>query len=111
VETTLATDHRGIVARNGQLSSAWRREHDVYLAEAGKAEIKLGAGQDIALGANRQGLYAIWSTPAGIEMRLPGAERNTLLASSGAFPAIVATPDGAMLAAWEENGAITVTRF
>jgi len=104
-------DGGGIVARNGRLSSAWRREHDIYLAEAGKAEIKLGAGQDVALAANRQGLYAIWSTPAGIEMRLPGAERNTLVANAGAFPALVTTPDGAILAAWEENGAITVTRF
>ena len=94
---------------NGQLASAWRREHDIYLAEAGKPEIKLGAGQDVALAANGQGLYAIWTAEGGIEMYAAG--KATRLANAGAFPAIVTTPDGAMLAAWEENGTITVTRF
>ena len=104
-------DGGGIVVRNGQIASAWRREHDIYLAESGKAEMKLGAGQDVALGANPQGLYAVWSAAGGIELHRPGATENTLLSKAGAFPVIVAMPDGTMLAAWEENGAISVTRL
>ena len=104
-------DGGGVVVRNGQVASAWRREKDVYLADAGKPEIKLGAGQDVALGANNQGLYAVWSSAASLMMHVPNATQATKLSETGAFPAIVAVPDGAMLVAWEENGAIATTRL
>jgi hypothetical protein len=100
-------DGGGIVARNGQLSSAWRRDHEIYLAEAGKPEIKLGAGQDVSLGSNDRGLYAIWTADGGIDLYAAG--KTTRLAPVGAFPAIVSLADGSMLAAWEENGAISLT--
>ena len=77
----------------------------------GKPEVKAGTGQDVAFGANSQGFYALWSTPAGIEMHAPNAAKTTRLSDVGAFPAIVTLPDGGMLAAWEENGAITTARF
>ena len=102
-------DGGGLVARDGKLSSAWRREHDVYVAEPGKPELKLGAGQDIALASNARGLYAVWSTPDGIQLHDPSG--TTKLSGTGAFPAILALPDGAILAAWEENGAISIARF
>lgn len=103
-------DGGGIAMRNGELVSAWRREHDVYFAEPGK-ETKLGAGQDVALAVNAKGAYVIWSTPKGIEARLPGAVAATHVADSGTFPAILALPGGAVLAAWEENGGIATHRF
>jgi hypothetical protein len=104
-------DGGGLVVRNGQIASAWRREKDVYLAETGKPEIKLGTGQDVALGANNQGLYAAWSTPGGVMVHVPNATQATKLSDVGAFPAIVALPDGAMLVAWEENGSIATARM
>ena len=103
-------DGGGIAMRNGELVSAWRREHDVYYAEPGK-ETDLGPGQDVALAANGKGPYVVWSTPHGIEARLPGAAANTHVADSGAFPSILALPGGSVLAAWEENGAIATHRF
>jgi hypothetical protein len=104
-------DGGGIAVREGVIATAWRREKDVYLLEAGKPEAKIAAGQDVALAANRQGWYTAWSSPGGIQMLLPNATSTTLVAPSGAFPALVATGDGAILAAWEENGAIATTRF
>jgi hypothetical protein len=104
-------DGGGIAVRNGELVSAWRREHDVYLAEAGKPEVKLGAGQDIALAVNSKGAYTAWSTPGGIEAHLAGAAANTHLSDAGAFPALLALPDGSILAAWEENGSIATRRL
>ncbi len=104
-------DGGGLVVREGQIVSAWRREKDVYLAESGKPEIKLGAGQDIALGANNQGVYAVWSTAQGIAAHVPEASRVTKLSGAGAFPAMVTAGDGAIVVAWEENGAITVMRM
>ena len=104
-------DGGGLVVRDGQIATAWRREHDIYLAAPGKPEVKLGSGQDVALGANAQGLYVVWSTPAGIALHAPGAITPSQLSSAGAFPAIVMLPDGAVLVAWEENGSIATARL
>ena len=104
-------DGGGLALLNGELVSAWRRDHDLYLAEAGKPEVKLGMGQDVALALNGKGAYTIWSTPKGIEARLPGATAPTHLSDAGAFPALLALPDGSILAAWEENGSIATRRL
>ena len=104
-------DGGGLAVRNGDLVSAWRREHDVYLAGAGKEE-SLGPGEDVALAANAKGAYTIWTTPAGaIEARLPGASSHVHLSDAGAFPALLALPGGGILAAWEENGSIAAKRL
>jgi hypothetical protein len=104
-------DGGGLVVRDGKVASAWRREHDIYLAAPGKPELKLGSGQDVALGANSQGLYVVWSTSSGIALHAPGAATPSQLSSAGAFPAIVALPDGGILVAWEENGSIATARL
>jgi hypothetical protein len=104
-------DGGGIAVEHGLVATAWRREHDVYIAEPGKPESQLGTGQDVAVGANKQGFYAVWSAGGGIELHVPNAAKPTHLSDVGAFPAIVTLPDGGMLAAWEENGAISTARF
>ena len=103
-------DGGGIAVRGGEIASAWRREHDIYLAVPGEPEVKIGSGQDVAFGANSQGFYAVWSTPSGIALHSPGTGAASQLSSAGAFPAIVALSDGGMLVAWEEGGAIATTR-
>ncbi len=104
-------DGGGLALPEGRIASAWRREKDVYLAAPGEPEVKLGAGQDIALAANAQGLWAVWSTPQGIAARIPGQDTPRQLSPAGAFPSIVRAPDGAIVAAWEENGAIRIARL
>jgi hypothetical protein len=104
-------DGGGIAVSKGEIVTAWRREKDVYLYEAGKPEVKLAAGQDVALAANSKGAYAIWSSGKTIEARLPSSSTPVKLSDNGAFPALVALPDGAVLAAWEENGAIATHRL
>jgi hypothetical protein len=103
-------DGGGIAARDGELVSAWRRDHDVYFAEPGK-ETKLGTGQDVALAVNAKGAYVVWSTPDGIEARLPGTASNAHISDSGAFASILALPGGSVIAAWEESGGIATHRF
>jgi hypothetical protein len=104
-------DGGGMAVRDGQIASAWRRDHDIYLAAPGKPEVKLGTGQDVAFGATSKGFYAAWSTPSGIELYTPSAGNPSHLSSSGTFPAMVALPDGAMLVAWEEGGSIATARM
>ncbi len=104
-------DGGGVAVRNGEIWSAWRREHDVYLAAPGKPEVKLGAGENIALAANAKGAWAVWSTAQGVEALLAGERTARQLSSTGGFPAIVALPDGSVLAAWEEGDSIAVRRL
>ncbi|HSU66298.1 MAG TPA: hypothetical protein VLJ39_05485, partial [Tepidisphaeraceae bacterium] len=68
-------------------------------------------GMDVALAANRKGEYAVWTQGKSIQAVLPGASTPVQLSETGAFPAILALPDGAILAAWEENGTIATRRL
>jgi len=104
-------DGGGIAVRNGEIVTAWRREKNIYLARPGKPEADLGAGQDVALAANAKGEYVVWTSAGAIVALTPGSSTAVKLADAGAFPSIVALPDGAMLAAWEENGAIATKRL
>ena len=104
-------DGGGVALRNGEIVSAWRREKDIYLARRGKPEVKLGPGQDVALAANAKGEYAVWTTGKALEALLPGSSTPTRLSDAGAFAALIALPDGAVLAAWEENGGIATKRL
>jgi len=104
-------DGGGIAMRAGTIVSAWRREKEVFLAEEGRPEVSLGRGQDPALAVNSKGAYVAWSTPEGIVARMPGSAEVTRLSAAGAFPALTAMPDGAILAAWEENGALATRRL
>jgi hypothetical protein len=104
-------DGGGIALSKGQLVTAWRREKEVYLYEPGKPEVKLATGQDIALAANTKGTYAIWTAGKTVEARVPSSVTTIKLSDSGAFPSLIALPDGAVLAAWEENGAIATQRL
>ncbi|MBZ5584032.1 MAG: glycoside hydrolase [Acidobacteriia bacterium] len=104
-------DGGGLALDRGRIVSAWRREHDIYLSAAGKPEIHIGEGQDVALAAGAGGPYAIWRSAQGIVARLPGSAAVTTLSRTGASPAVAAWPDGAVLAAWEENGSIAIRRL
>jgi hypothetical protein len=104
-------DGGGIAMNQGRIATAWRREKDIYLVETGKVEVKLGTGQDVALAANKAGLWAVWSTPEGIVAHVPGKESVTKVSAAGAFPVLLTTPDGGIVAAWEENGAIATARL
>lgn len=104
-------DGGGLAFRNGELFAAWRREHDVFIAESGKPEQKVGTGMDVGFAVSPKGPYAVWTTPQGIEAHVPGSEAPVRLSQAGAFPALVALPNGGVLAAWEENGGIAFHRF
>lgn len=104
-------DGGGIALDHGEIVTAWRREHDIYLARPGRPEVKLGPGQDVALAAGRKGAYAAWVNGKTLELLEPGAKSPEAISGNAAFPALLALPDGAILAAWEENGAIATKRI
>ena len=104
-------DGGGLAVYQGRVGTAWRREKDIYLVQPGWTERKLGTGQDVALAATSQGWYAVWSSAGGIQAMLPGGTQVSQISPAGGFPSLVTTGGGAILAAWEENGAIATKRF
>lgn len=102
-------DGGGLAVTGERVVTAWRREDGVFLAEPDMPETRIGTGKDVALAAGRDGVYAVWSHGARIEVWHAG--KTSVLAEHGAFPAITSLPDGGVLAAWEENGAITWRRL
>ncbi len=101
-------DGGGMALDRGEIVTAWRREHNVFL---GRPEVDLGPGQDIALAEGRKGPVAVWVSGGKVLFTEPGAASPQVLAENGAFPNLVALPDGAVLAAWEEGGAIATKRI
>lgn len=99
-------DGGGIAIADGRVVTVWRREHDIFLYSPGAPEKRIGTGVDVALTAGKNGVYAIWSTPAGIQAVIPGSAEPISVAPKGSFPSIVALADGA-LAAWEDEGQLS----
>ena len=102
-------DGGGLAVSGAKVLTAWRRESGVFLAQPGRAERQIGAGKDIALALNGAKTYVAWVDGAKVQVWMEGKLEQ--LADSGAFPSLVALPDGGALAAWEENGAIQVRRL
>jgi BNR repeat-like domain len=101
-------DGGGIAIAQNRIVTAWRRDHDIFLDSPGEKEVGVGEGSDVALAAAARGVYAIWSTLAGIRALLPGRKEPIAIAPKGTFPAITALRNGHALAAWEDNGTIQI---
>jgi len=104
-------DGGGLAVEGDHVISAWRREGNIFLAEPGKAETKVGAGKDVAIAHGKKGVYSAWSNGPGLEILTPGASAPVPLASEGAYVSLVGLPDGAVLAAWETHNSIDTKRL
>ena len=100
-------DGGGIAVRNQGIVSAWRRDHQVFLAKLDKPEQVLGEGKDVSLAATPAGTFVAWTGIDGtVYLHEPNKASPVTLDRHGAFPALTATAGGGVLAAWEENNAI-----
>lgn len=103
-------DGGGLVMDHGQPVAAWRRDKDVFLARYGQPETRAGSGHDIAVVSTAKGVYVAWTGERGLEILKPGAQQPVQLSPKGTFVNLVALPSGALLAAWEADGAIHTAR-
>jgi len=102
-------DGGGLAVSGAKILTAWRRETNVFLAEPGRPERQIGSGKDIALAVAGGKTYVAWVDGAKVEVWMDGKLEH--LADTGAFPSLLGLPNGGVLAAWEENGAIQVRRL
>jgi hypothetical protein len=101
-------DGGGLAVSGGEIVTAWRREHQIFLARPGEKEVGIGEGIDVAIAGTSSGVYVIWSGPAGVRVLAPGKKEPVVLSPQGTFPTIAAQPNGDALAAWEDGGAVHV---
>jgi hypothetical protein len=99
-------DGGGLAVFGGKVITAWRRGEDVFLAEAGKPETKIGSGKDIALALAGDRAYVIWTNGTAIAYWTAG--KMEVLSKTGAFPSLTTLPDGKVLAAWEESSGLQI---
>jgi len=101
-------DGGGLTAeKGGKLVSIWRRESDIYIAAPGGRESKIEPGKDPAITASPDGVYLIWTAASSIRALSPYSKQPITLAE-GAYPQLIAVPDGPVLAAWEHEGQIVI---
>lgn len=101
-------DGGGVAILDGKTFTAWRRAEDVFLAQPGREEMRLGEGKDVALAAAGGGAVVAWTTGGKVEMWMGG--KTSVLSDSGGYSALASLADGGVVAAWEEKGSI-VTRL
>jgi hypothetical protein len=104
-------DGGGLAPSGARILTAWRRESAIYLSEPGKAEHRIGEGQDAALTAARGHAVVAWSEGAALRAWREGQAAPETLSEHGAFPTLMPLPHGAVLAAWEEDGGIALKRL
>ncbi|HYP13723.1 MAG TPA: sialidase family protein [Bryobacteraceae bacterium] len=104
-------DGGGFAVDNGKVTSAWRRDGDVYLTDAGTKERLIGSGKDVALARGKRGAYVAWTKDGGVQILIPGASSPSQLTTEGGFVSLLGLADGAVLAAWEERGGIETKRL
>jgi hypothetical protein len=101
-------DGGGLVHAGGKTVTVWRRMDEIFMAEPGKPETKLGEGKDVALAAGDH-VYATWVKGSQLVLWTDGKQET--VASQAAFPNLTALPGGGALLAWEENNGISFRRL
>ncbi|WP_321472860.1 sialidase family protein [uncultured Paludibaculum sp.] len=105
-------DGGGLYVEGGKVTSAWRRESDIFVVEPGKPERRLAAGKDSAIAKGRGGAYVAWTRgTGGVEVLAPGGSEPKPLSPDGSFVSLTTLPDGTVLAAWETPRGIESRRL
>jgi hypothetical protein len=102
-------DGGGLAFDGRHIVTAWRRDGSVFLDEPGQPEKKLGDGKDVVIAAAGGRVLVLWTS--GGRLVSWGADEIHALSNDAAFPEIAPIAGGHFLAAWEENGGISVERL
>jgi BNR repeat-like domain len=106
-------DGGGLAVEDGKITSAWRRDGEIFLTEPGvAAERRVGTGKDVALARNhKHQTYLVWTKDGGLQVLMPDSREPVALSADGAFATLVALEDGGVLAAWETHDSIETKRL
>lgn len=89
--------------------TVWRREADLFLARAGQPEERLATGRDPVIAVGAGGTWSVaWRGDEGLVIQDAKHAEPSRLAEGGQAPALLALPDGSLLAAWEREQRVYV---
>lgn len=93
----------------GHVSTAWRRENEVFFTRPGQPEQRIGTGADPTMALGPSGAWAVaFRDGQGVTVRDGERQEGRTLVLEGQAPALVAVGDGSWLAAWEREGRVLV---
>ncbi len=93
----------------GEATTVWRRQMEVFLAQPGKPEIKLGGGRTPVILQTVKGNAIAWQQDNVIQFRSPDALK-TISLGNGQFPKLALTKDQkTVICTFEREGQIIVT--
>ncbi len=104
-------DGGGFLVEDGNVTSAWRREGEIYLSSPDGAERRVGTGKDAAIARGKRGVYVAWTKDGAIHAMTPGAAESMVVTPEGGFANLIALDDGAVMAAWEAQGRVEARRL
>jgi len=90
----------------GKTVSVWRRMDEIYIAEPGKAEVKIGPGHDVTAASTGNSLWLLYVKEGKAMLWNEGSTQQ--IGEDVTFPALAALSNGRLIAAWEKGGAIVV---
>lgn len=90
----------------GKTVSVWRRMEDLYTAEPGKPEVKVGPGHDATATSAGGKLYVLYIREGKALLWSEGKTQQ--IGEDATFPVLTALPNGNLMAAWEQAGAIAL---
>ncbi|TDE09743.1 hypothetical protein [Dyadobacter psychrotolerans] len=97
------------VNAKGEAFTVWRRQMEVYLAEPGKAEIKLGSGRTPVILQTAKGNAIAWQLDNSIQFQGPDGLKTSSL-GIGQYPKLALAKDQkTVICTFERDGQIIVT--
>lgn len=96
------------VAPSGSISTAWRRDDDIFLTSAALPRGELiGSGRQPWIATTLKGEYVAWVSSKGGDLMLlsPGHHHPARLSAGADDPVVVTGPQGkTVIVAWESRG-------
>jgi hypothetical protein len=90
------------VSENGKVSTAWRRDNDVYYWSESQAEQKVGSGRDVSMSQNKANTVIAWQENNSIKvMNLTNRKISDI--GKGISPKVYLLDNGKAICAWEDN--------
>ena len=96
-----------VVDDRGVITTTWRRDQTVYLAQPGKSEKAVGTGVNPAIALGPGGPYVAWNAAEGLSLRGPGDRKPMVIDAQGKF-ASLATGAGSVIVAYESGSSSVV---
>ena len=89
----------------GVVSTAWRRNTEVYYWSGKGREKKVSSGRDVAMAQSKSGALIAWQENSAIKV-FDTAKNATLVLGKGISPKVYALPNGRSLCVWEDTKTI-----